>query len=79
MDRINRMKKDFQDESVERAKNRMAAPHHVMSKILLIPKNPVDPVHLIGCRLPVLRKPFLAARNAARSSRSCRSGYPANP
>jgi len=71
------MKKDFQDESVEQAKNRIAA--HLISEILLILKNSVDPVHLIFCRLPVLQKPFLATRNAARSSRSCRSGYPANP
>jgi len=34
MDRINRMKKDFQDESVERAKNRIATLHHLMSEIL---------------------------------------------
>ena len=73
------MKKDFQDESVERVKNRIAALHHVMSEILLILKNPVDPVHLIFCRLPVLQKPFLAARNTAWSSMSCRSGYPADP
>jgi len=65
------MKKDFQDESVARAKNCIAALHHLISEILLILKNPVDPVHLIFCRLPVLQKPLLAARYAARSSRSC--------
>jgi len=49
------MKKDFQDQSVARAKNRIAALHHVILEILLILKNPVNPVHLIFCRLPVLR------------------------